>query len=386
MNRLKVIFPYIILISALFVSVIGSFYSIYGIGRIFAGHQLGATFMAFSLELGNIVTASALKIYWDKLPKLLRGYLCSAVIVLSVITSIGIYGFLSDGYQMTYNKDKIVESRIELVKKKKERFEVQLNDYKKEREEVNSSISNLRKSLSTDNQYQTVDKRGNVLTQIQSTSKKGVQSELNNSTAISTDLSKKIDNLNDSISTYDLKIIEIQASNEVSVELGALKHTSEATGLSMITVVNWFMLIIMIVFQPLSIALILTALFAFGNIEEKVKEKVKEPVVEVEEEPIPPMVEEVVLPVKKVRKKREKKIPDETEMDYPKTFNIEIEGLEPDHFSEEPKPIESVIETLPNEVKIPVQEKKPRKRKVVDRTLTEDLEKHLSESLSKKKF
>lgn len=384
MNRLKVIFPYIILISALFVSVIGSFYSIYGIGRIFAGHQLGATFMAFSLELGNIVTASALKIYWDKLPKLLRGYLCSAVIVLSVITSIGIYGFLSDGYQMTYNKDKIIESRIELVKKKKERFEVQLIDYKKEREEVNNSISSLRKSLSTDNQYQTVDKRGNVLTQIQSTSKKGVQSELNNTTALSTDLSNKIDNLNDSISTYDLKIIEIQASNDVSVELGALKYISSLTGKSMNVVVNWFLVLLMIVFQPLSIALILTALFAFSNIEEKVKDKEPEPIIEVQGEPIPPMVEEEpILPVKKVRKKREKKIPDETEMDYPKTFNIEIEGLEPDHFSEEPKPIEPE-HVIPSEVKIP--EKKPRKRKVVDRTLTEDLEKHLSESLSKKKF
>jgi len=368
MTKLRKYFRFIIPISALLVSVIGSYYSIYGIGRIFAGHQTGATFMAFALEFGNIVTASSLKLYWDELPKLLRGYLCSAVVVLSIITSIGIYGFLSDGYQMTYNKDKIVESRIELVKKKKERFETQLIDYKKEREEINNSVASLRKSLATDNQYQTVDKKGNVLTQIQSTSKKGVQLELNNSTARSSDLSVKIDNLNDSISVYDLRIIEIQASNEVSAELGALKYISNLTGSSMDVVVNWFLILLMLVFQPLAIALILTALFAFGANEEKVDTT---PTI-VTDDPV-----DVDAPVeKKKRKSRQKKVIDDTEMEYPKTFDIKIEGLE----VPEEKPEEVIV---PEPVK--VTESKPKRRKVVVRDLTEDLDKHLSESLSKKK-
>jgi len=371
MTKLRKYFRFIIPISALLVSVIGSYYSIYGIGRIFAGHQTGATFMAFALEFGNIVTASSLKLYWNELPKLLRGYLCSAVVVLSIITSIGIYGFLSDGYQMTYNKDRIVESRIELVKKKKERFEIQLVDYKKEREEINNSVSNLRKSLATDNQYQTVDKRGNVLTQIQSTSKKGVQSELSNSTSRSAELSTKIDNLNDSISVYDLRIIEIQASNDVSVELGALKYISSLTGSSMNVVVNWFLVLLMLVFQPLAIALILTSLFAF-SVPEEVKETPAPDVTVLTEEEAPLPLE------KKKRKSRQKKVLDETEMEYPKTFDIKIEGLDipGDTFEELPEP----------PVAIPAKtDSKPKRRKVVVRDLTEDLDKHLSDSLSKKK-
>lgn len=389
MNKLIKFFPYIILISGLLVSITGSYYSIYGIGKIFAGHKLGAIFMAFSLELGNVVTASALKIYWNDLPKMLRNYLCSAVVVLSIITSIGIYGFLSDGYQLTYNKDKIVESKIQVVEKKKLRFENQLIDLKKEKEEVNISISNLRKSLATDNQYQTVDKRGNVLTQIQSTSKKGVQQELNIATSRLVELTTKIDNLHDSVSVYDLKVIELNSSNDVSAELGALKYISNISGVDMNSVVNWFLILLMVVFQPLAISLLLTALFAFGKKEEDTT--------------IPEIIEEVLIPVevsedvpvtsKKSRKKREKKVQTD---EIQKTFNIEIEGLEPvdENIVEEQK-IEETTETndntnSPKSGKLPEEykktpEKKTRKRIVVERSLTDNLARHISENINKKK-
>lgn len=377
------VFPYIVLISALLVSITSSAYSIYGIGRIFAGHQVGALFMAFALELGNIVTAAALKIYWNDLPKMLRNYLCSAVIVLSIITSIGIYGFLSDGYQLTFNADKIIDSKLELLSRKKERFELNVSDYKRERDEVNTSISNLRKSLATDNQYQTVDKRGNVLTQIQNTNKKGVQSELNISTSRALELSDKIDACNDSISFYELKIIEVKSKNDVSSELGALKFASKITGKSMDYVVNIFLILLMSVFQPLAIALILTALFAFGkNPSIKPEEINSLPVENISSEPIE-VSNEPVDKVKKTRKKRAKKVPDDSEMEYPKTFNIEIEGLQP---YEEPSILdknevdsESVLEE-----EIPI-EKKPKKRKIVERSLTDDLARQISETLNKKK-
>jgi predicted permease len=379
MKNLRKVFPYIISISALLVSITGSFYSIYGIGKIFAGHQVGAIFMAFALEFGNIVTASSLKLYWDDLPKFLRNYLVAAVIVLSLITSIGIYGFLSDGYQLTNNKDKIVQAKSDLLKKKKERFELQVTDLKKERDEVNISISSLRKSLSTDNQYQTVDKRGNVLTQIQSTSKKGVQAQLDVSTLKSDDLSLKIDKFNDSISVYELKIIEVQANNDVSVELGALKYVSNLTGYSMDVVVNMFLILIMLVFQPLAIALILASLFAFSK-KETIPE-IPQPEIIQPINVIPPDeskdIEEFVK-VRKKRRKREKKVEEDHDMDYPKTFDIQIEGLEP---GEVLFPLEEVKEE-PTE---PVKEKKPRRRKIVERGLPEDLATHISNSLGKKK-
>jgi len=383
MNQLRKVFPYVIAFSAILVSVTGSYYSIYGIGKIFAGHHIGAIVMAFALEFGNIVTASSLKLYWDDLPKSLRNYLCSAVVILSIITSIGIYGFLSDGYQMTNNKDKVVQAKSDLLKKKKERFELQVLDLKKERDEINTSISALRKSLSTDNQYQTVDRNGNVLTQIHSTPKKGVKAQLDVSTLKSDELSEKIDRLNDSVSTYEIKIIEVQANNDVAVELGALKYVSNLTGYGMDVVVNVFLLLIMVVFQPLAVALILAALFAFGRKDGVRPEDTQEPIVQTE----PISVNEAngaeeFAKVRKQKRKREKKVPDDTEMGYPKTFDIQIEGLEPgDNFAT----IETPVEVAPIEEQKPENPKKPRKRKVVEMGLPEDLAAHLSDSLSKKK-
>lgn len=356
MDKLKRYYPWLILISALIVSITGSYYSIYGIGRIFAGHQTGAVVMAFGLEFGNIIAASTLKIFWNDLPKTLRYYLCSAVVVLSVVTSIGIYGYLSDGYQITANKDKVIQSRIEVEKKKKQRFEAQLTDFKKEKEEVDASISTLRKSLSTDNQYQYTDKRGNVLTQIQSASKKGVQNELSTSTSRANELSRRIDNLHDSISVYEIKIIEIEATNDVAAELGPLKYISSLTGKSMDEVVNWFLMLLMLVFQPLAISLILAALFAFGK---KPDEIIPEPIISSE-----PIIEPKV---KKTRKPREKKV--EELMEYPKTFDIEIEGLTPG-------------ETFVNEV---IEKPKRKKRKIVDTVLPAEVAQNISEGLSKKK-
>lgn len=387
MSISKRIFPYIVTIAALLVSITGSYYSIYGISIIFAGHQTGAIFMGFALEFGNVVTATSLKLYWNHIPPMLRYYLCSAVVILSVITSIGIYGFLSDGYQITNSKDKIVQYRLDIIKKKKERFEIELSDLKKERDILSSSISDLRKSLSTDNQYQTVDKNGNVLTQIQSTVKKGVQSELNSSTSKNDFIYNKINQLNDSISVYDVSIVEVQANNDVAAELGALKYISNLTNTSMDVVVNWFLILLMLVFQPLAIALILTALFAFSHKTEEITE--------------PLVVEEIIPtdPIEEPKKKRKYKPrkPKDTV-----SVPIEVEGVMDDITTESPiitenlrtvedieEPAIVMVSDQPEQPVISTPEPKPqrrnRKRKVVETGLPENLATHLSDSLSIKK-
>ena len=102
------IFPLIIAFSALSVSASAAFYSVSGLSKLFAGASLAVIIMASSLEISKLVTASLLYQYWDKLNKLLRTYLTIATIVLVLITSMGIYGFLSAAYQETANKDGIV--------------------------------------------------------------------------------------------------------------------------------------------------------------------------------------------------------------------------------------------------------------------------------------
>lgn len=309
--------------------------------------------MASSLELAKLFIAASLHQYWNRINPLLKWYLPFALVVLVAITSSGIYGFLSDAYQQTADKDKVVTQRVNLIKTKKNRFEVQLTEIKKERESIVGSISTLRTSLSTDNQVQQIDKRtGQVLTQIQSTNKRGVQTELDNSTQQSDLLFQKIERLNDSVNLCEIKIIEMESMESVS-ELGPLKYLSNLTNKPMDQIVNWFLILLIIVFDPLAIALVLTWLY------------VKNPKTEVQpvEEPIAPLVIDEPRPKRKYTRK-------------PK-----ISVLSDSDVQVEPT-IESVQE-------VPLEpQKKPRKgrsRKVVDTNLTADIATHLEQSLKDKK-
>src|SRR5210317_608055 len=133
MKRLKAnILPFIIALSALSVSVSAAFYSVSGLSKLFAGATFEVIVMAGSLEVAKLVIASLLYQYWDTLNKLLRTYLTIAATILVLITSMGIYGFLSAAYQETYQKLIVNENKIEFLDEKSKFYEDDLQRYDKE--------------------------------------------------------------------------------------------------------------------------------------------------------------------------------------------------------------------------------------------------------------
>src|SRR6056300_1676139 len=120
------LFPSIIALSALSVSASAAFYSVSGLSKLFAGATFEVIVMAGSLEVAKLVIASLLYQYWDKLNKLLRVYLIIAAAVLILITSMGIYGFLSAAYQETANKAGNVDAQVTLVETKRDNIKEQL--------------------------------------------------------------------------------------------------------------------------------------------------------------------------------------------------------------------------------------------------------------------
>ena len=107
-NLKQGLFPFVIAFSALSVSASAAFYSVSGLSKLFAGASFEVIIMAGSLEVSKLVIASLLYQYWDTINKILRTYLAIATVILVLITSMGIYGFLSAAYQETYNKLTIV--------------------------------------------------------------------------------------------------------------------------------------------------------------------------------------------------------------------------------------------------------------------------------------
>jgi len=92
-------FPWVLGLTSLLIALCAASFSVYGIGTLFAGASIAAMIMASTLEVGKIVATTFLYRYWTKSKFLLKTYLCSAIILLMVITSLGIFGYLSSAYQ-----------------------------------------------------------------------------------------------------------------------------------------------------------------------------------------------------------------------------------------------------------------------------------------------
>lgn len=264
------VFPYIIALAALAVSLSAAFYSVYGLGKLFAGASLQVMIMAGSLEFAKLVIASALYQYWSTINKVLRGYLIVAIIVLMTITSAGIYGYLSGAYQQTYAGTEVVNRQVSVIEARKHSFEEQRSQYITEKEQLTGSITQLRTAISNPGQTQYIDKKtGQVITNTSSSARTLLQKELNTAVTERDRIDSKIQALNDSISSADIKVIELKNSDSSVRELGPLMYLSNLTGMPMDKVINWYLLLIIFVFDPLAISLVVIANQAFSKSKPK---------------------------------------------------------------------------------------------------------------------
>jgi hypothetical protein len=282
---------------ALGLGVTAAYYSIIGLSMLFAGVALPVMIMASFLEASKLTIATLLHNYWSKLNILLKTYLTTAVVILSIITSAGIYGLLSSGYQTTANKSNVIDQHINVLENKKQSYNQIKEDYLKDKESILKSTSELRLALSKNTVLQSVDKKGNIITRESKGNRKAFEQQLSSSIKSEEILSSKLDVVNDSIFSLESQILEIKANNELANELGPLKYLSNLTGQPMDKVINWFLIIIILVFDPLAIALIVAANFAFSQISPKEPEEIPTvenlPLEEPTPEPIPTPTPEI---------------------------------------------------------------------------------------------
>ena len=257
-------------LAALAVSGSAAFYSVFGLSKLFAGASLQVIIMAGSLEFAKLVCASLLYQYWDTINKFLRFYLSVAVFVLMIITSGGIYGFLSGAYQETATKSEFLDKSLAVLQTKQNRFEEQKTDLNLEKTQLNTTISDLRTSLSNPTSVSYWDETAQqVITTTSSSTRRALQSELKSTIADRDTINVRLEAVMDSVMRIDTELLELEIGNEEQRELGPLKYLSETTGKDMGQVVNWFLLLIIFVFDPLAIAMVVAANFAFAQIKPK---------------------------------------------------------------------------------------------------------------------
>ena len=263
------IFPSIIAISALSVSASAAFYSVSGLSKLFAGATFEVIIMAGSLEVAKLVIASLLYQYWDTLNKLLRTYLSIAAIVLVLITSMGIYGFLSAAYQETYQQLTITENKISFLENKAKFYEDDVIRYEADLERISTNISTLSSAKATSIQVRDTTVASGIRSTVSTAelrlAQQRIQVEEENKKAVQA----KRENAADSLQKFKLEILDIQNNSTVAGELGPLQYLSGLTGTPMDKIINILLLVIIFVFDPLAISLVVAANFAFDHANRK---------------------------------------------------------------------------------------------------------------------
>jgi hypothetical protein len=274
----KKFLPWFLLFCAIGLSGTAAYYSVIGLSIIFSAVALPVIIMGSFLEISKIAIATYLHDKWKETYGILKIYLTIALVTLSVLTSIGIYGLLSTGFQKNIAGLEINNKKIENIEVKKERFEEIKGDYQKEKESLDKDITNLRNALSNNTTTQSIDRTtGQVITRANGGNRKAFENQLKVAQVSRDTISKKIEALNDSITKLDLNVLDLTSQEIESGELGAIKYLSEITGWDVKKTANFFILTLIFVFDPLAIALVISTNQAFKNYRRKEEDEKPEP-------------------------------------------------------------------------------------------------------------
>jgi cell division protein FtsL len=228
---------YLVALSAIMIAGSAAYFSVTGLGILFSGASIAVMIMASSLEFAKLVSATYLKQRWEEIKGFNKWYLSFSVGVLMLITSAGIFGYLSNAFQQQNLKIDQVQREIQVWQNKIDYTNQQI-----------STLQSQQKDLSTT--QNTLITKGNVNNRL--------LRSVDNRDKQSTALNKKINILQDSIVAYNGYINNIKNQNiNIEREVGGFRFVAEAFGVSLNTVVKFFIILIVIVFDPLAIALVI---------------------------------------------------------------------------------------------------------------------------------
>ena len=211
-------------ISALLIAGSAGFFSVFGLSKLFAGAALSVIIMAGSLELGKLVTAAFLYRYWDKINYFQKVYLSIAVVTLILITSAGIFGYLSNAYQ---GATVSFEKQSNKLLANEDRLEQLLEDKSFLKEELEIQVSDL-----PDNYI---------------TAKRKLREEYN----------PRIQSVNDEILRVKGEIGDLKVELvETGVDVGPAIYLARVFDTDVDSVVKFFIFILIFVFDPLAVMLV----------------------------------------------------------------------------------------------------------------------------------
>jgi len=322
----KYFWTLLIVLAAIGLAGSAAYFSITGLSKLFGGAAMEVIIMASFIEFGKLVTTAALHRYWKQTKWWMKSVLTAMVLAVMMITSMGIYGFLSDAYATTSVELEKIEGKIQLIEKQQDQKKVQIEgieEIKTSKSDRVVTLNDLRgqqearlDSLYNKGWYSSA-KKTQVLIEESTAEIKSLQIELDS-------IANKINGINEEVGLLDIDILELQNS-DVATEIGPLKYMSTVLNKPMESIINYFILMLIFVFDPLAVLLVIFASNVYdannGKKEDevedegetflsKLKSKISKPKVEAPEEEVP---EELV--------EAEEELEEESENNYQKVVD-----------------------------------------------------------------
>ena len=279
-------FKTLVSVTALTIAATAALFSITGIGTLFAGAALSAMVMAGALELGKLVGISFLYRYWKELPFTLKSYMSIASIVLIIITSAGIYGYLSSAYAKVAADPLRMNAEVQILNSQAATLD----------EEIKRKTTRLDQIITLRGQQENrIDSLIVRSTTGNTTTIRNAQNQLTELSRTATTLQREINQSSVQRDSLKAKSLTTDVAITTNSDIGTFVYISRAIGVELDTVVKWFILIIVLVFDPLSICLVLA--YNFLQKRGQVVEEPKKLSIfnEAPPEPTPEVVEEKII-------------------------------------------------------------------------------------------
>lgn len=278
---------------ALVIALVAAFFSVYGIATLFAGAFLSTAVMGGVLEVGKLVAVTYLFRYWDRTQGWLSTYLSIALVVLMVITSAGIFGYLSAAYEKSSFEYKARQNQIVLVENTKRFSQDKINQAQSRIVMLNEMRKSQESRLSEALTNSLISRNAIALRQIQEQT-----AEMIKTTESDTKTEQgKIDAAIKEIQDTESKISEMRYSDK-NKDIRTFEFVAKLFNSTLDNVAKWFIFLLIVVFDPLAMALILA--YNVVTYKKEQMEKTQDIVKESKTNPIEPDTEVIETePIKK---------------------------------------------------------------------------------------
>jgi hypothetical protein len=274
-NRQLMTLAWLLLLTGLTISAVAIYYSVVGLTAIFSAAAIPIIIMGSALEVGKLVCASWLKANWERAPRFIKYYMIIAVIVLMIITSMGIFGFLSKAHSDQSLVSGDVQSKIAIYDEKIKTSKDNIDANRKALTQMDAAVD---QSMARSSDEKGADKAV-AIRRGQAKERARLQTEI-------TAEQKNIAQLNEQAAPIRAEVRKVEA------EVGPIKYIAKfiygeqgADENMLEKAVTWIIILIVIVFDPLAVIMLLAAQMTFGwNRKQEPKELVNEPIQEVPEE------------------------------------------------------------------------------------------------------